>query len=148
MKLAEFRQLSDAEVCKRVNAQFALPDYHKKEVMEEQGYDFSWTSMEKEAKKRGLARMYAPRNGEALEGNVEPIMIELVGKEVGERRTFTAEKRDWQRLDDLTKKLRRTSDKSAIFSKVLQIGLDAIEAAAKMDRVKLVRPAPELDIES
>ena len=150
MTLEQFRDLSDAEICKRINEQFQLTNYSAKEVMHNSGYDFSWGSMRKEALDRGLKEGFFFPDKQGYPQSIgtveepEEIRIILCGKEDAVRRTISIERGDAERIDTLTENLTRSADKSAVVAAMLRYGLDAFEQAAKSGMIILERPAPQI----
>lgn len=147
ISLMEFRKLSDDDVCARVNAQMQKDKYSTKEAMSASGYNFSWTSMKKEAENRGLQEGFFDPNSTGVKYvNSVPDKIEILlkGKENGVRRSYTFEKADVDRLDKMTRNFKKDADKSAVVSALMHYALDAFDEANRKGMLNIIREAPEL----
>lgn len=147
LSLSEFRKLSDEEICARVNEQMQKDKHSTKEAMSASGYDFSWTSMKKEAENRGLQEGFFDPNSSGVkyvDSVPERIDILLKGKENGVRRSYTFEKADVDRLDSMTRNFKKDADKSAIVSALMHYALDAFDEAIRKGELHIIREVPEL----
>ena len=154
MKLKEFRNLSKAEICNRINLQLKQENHSTKKAMEANGYEFSWTSMRKEALASGLVEGFFDPTGEITNVDissyspVREVQINLNrDREEKVRRTYSFDKEDVDELDLLLKDFIKSSDKSEALSVIFKLGLQELVKAAKADKIKIVRPTPELNFE-
>lgn len=154
MKLKEFRNLPKAEICNRINLQLKQENHSTKKVMEANGYEFSWTSMRKEALDNGLIEGFYDPTGDVANVDissfspVKEVKINLNrGREEKVRRTYTFDKEDVDELDLLLKDFIKSSDKSEALSVIFKLGLEELVKAARADKIKIIRPTPELNFE-
>lgn len=149
MTLDDFRSLPTTEILKRINIVYdgGSTNYSSPDRMKENGYAFSWSQMREEALKRGLVQRFVSNNEAHLDVDVPEIEIELNGKESPIRKSISVEQNDWERIEKLSRNLKRKSDKSALINKALQIGIEAVELSAKHGKVRFTRKVPCINLE-
>ena len=145
MTIDEFRKLSIEEICERITKQYHCEHFSNTEVMHANGYDFSWTTMENEAKKLGLVRGYviSDQNHFKKPTEQENLNIKLGKKKDPVEHQVTFEREEWNRFQELAHLYKANCDKSAILGVAFKIGLDTLEKAAQEGRLKVYKEMPD-----